>query len=74
MYLAGFGKRLTREHMERILRDAGVDPKHCTDVAELSRLMGFDALCDALFAARARAEKSVMRALLRKHARGPLEG
>ena len=67
----GFGKPFTREDAERILREAGIDFQHCSDVAELSKLMGFAPLCDELFAvgdgARARAEKAVIRALLRKH-------
>ena len=67
----GLGKRLTSEDVERILREAGVDPQHCSDVNELSNLMGFDALMEALrpatFGAMERAEKSTIRRLLRKH-------
>ena len=52
------------------MREAGIDPQHCSDVAELSRLMGYDALCDELIVVRngamARAEKAIIRRLLRK--------
>ena len=33
----GLGKPLTREDADRILREAGVDPQFCSDVAELSK-------------------------------------
>lgn len=66
----GIGKPFTREDAERILREAGVDLQHVSDIGELSNLMGFDALCDELNPVRngamARAEKAVIRALLRK--------
>ena len=67
----GFGKPFTREDMERILREAGIDPQHCSDVDELSSLIGFDAMCETLhpagFAAMKRAQRTIIRRLLRKH-------
>ena len=66
----GIGKPFTREDAERILREAGIDPQHINDVGELSDLMGFDAMCDAISpggAAMERAERAIIRSLLRKH-------
>ena len=63
----GLGKPLTPHDAERILRDAGVDPQYCKDVAELSELIGFDALCEQKNTAEKRAEKAIVRALLRRH-------
>jgi hypothetical protein len=62
----GIGKPFTHEDAERILREAGIDPRHVRDVAELSDLMGFDAMCKATFGAMERADKAAIRALLRK--------
>jgi hypothetical protein len=44
----GIGKRFTREDAERMLRETDIDPQHCSDIAELTKLMGFDALCEEL--------------------------
>ena len=49
----GIGKPFTLEDAERILRKADIDPQHCSDIAELSKLMGFDALCEELTPDRA---------------------
>jgi hypothetical protein len=67
----GIGKPFMREDMERILREAGIDPQHCYDVGELSDLMGVDAMCEALrpagVGAMERAHRTIIRRLLRKH-------
>jgi hypothetical protein len=66
----GLDKPLTREDLERILRDAGwttSDIRRSIDISKLSDVE-FDAMLEQIHAARERAEKSATRRVLRRHA------
>jgi hypothetical protein len=69
----GLSKPFNREDAERILRENGFtasDIQHCADVDTLANGVNWDAIMLEIFAARRRAERSVVRAMLRRKAQG----
>ena len=68
----GLGKPLTLEDAERIMRQAGMTTsaiRHCVQVADVSEAIGFETLLKAIFDAKDRAERNVVRRLDRAHRR-----
>jgi hypothetical protein len=61
----GLGKLHIREDFERILREAGVDPKHCARVGEVADAIGFETMMKAIHQDRHRAERATLRRLHR---------
>jgi hypothetical protein len=71
----GLGEPLTREDAIRIFREAGLttsDIQHCIDLNELAGSMDWDAMMEEVHAAghraMTRAERAVVRAMLRRRA------
>jgi hypothetical protein len=71
----GLGEPLTREDAIRIFREAGLtasDIQHCIDLNELGGSMDWDAMMQEIHAsgerAMKRAERAVVRAMLRRRA------
>jgi len=65
----GLGRPLTREDVERILREKGFtasDFRHWGDLNTLAGVMDWDAIMQEMYAARERAEKAAVRAMLRR--------
>jgi hypothetical protein len=68
----GLGKQLTREDIERILRDAGLttaDIEECKNIARLSELGGFEELSEETMKRHERADRAATRAVLRRRLR-----
>lgn len=69
----GSGKPFTREDAERILREEGFtasDIRHCVNLNTLAGVMDWDAIMQEMHAARRRAEKGAVRAMLRRTLQG----
>jgi hypothetical protein len=65
----GLGRPLTREDIEHILRQKGFtasDFRHWGDLNTLAGVMDWDAIMQEMHAARERAEKTAVRAMLRR--------
>jgi hypothetical protein len=60
----GLGKPLTREDLERIMREAGMtasDIRHSVQVHDVSKAIGFETLMKAIHDATHRAERNIVR-------------